>query len=208
MTGHLHDTTETAAPLSRLKYRHPYNKAAQELLRSTTEDLSKDGWLAAAWKQEWERVGQPKSTTTSWIQEGWTQETFFHAGMGLLLNRLRTGRSVKSSMKKWAWQTALHASVVPEQTVEHIMTTCPLHRPPSEAGLFDRRNNWERSRKSPMSFDKKSGNLSYTHKCTHIFYKSCMETAASIDKNKRVRHKTTQGAWKKGEGGKEESVGE
>ena len=25
----------------------------------------------------------------------------------------------------------------PEQTVQHIMTTCPLHRPPSEAGLFD-----------------------------------------------------------------------
>ncbi|CAL8370479.1 unnamed protein product [Boreogadus saida] len=82
---------ETAAPLSRLKSRHPYNKAAQELLRSTTEDLSKDGWLAAAWKQEWERAGptqihhyilDPGDGATGDLlpRRQWT-----------LLNRLRTG---------------------------------------------------------------------------------------------------------------------
>ncbi|CAL8336440.1 unnamed protein product [Boreogadus saida] len=74
--------TEEPATTARLKSRHPYNKAAQELLRSTTEDLSIDGWLAAAWKQEWERAG-PKSTTTSWIPEMAPQETIFHAGNGL-----------------------------------------------------------------------------------------------------------------------------
>ena len=79
---------------------------------------------------------------------------------------------------------------------------------PSSSSLSYRGGkNWERSRKSPMSFDKESGNLSYTHKCTHIVCKSCMEAAASKDKNTRVRHKTTQGAGKKGEGGKEERVG-
>ena len=25
----------------------------------------------------------------------------------------------------------------PEQTAEHIITTCPLYKPPSEAGLFN-----------------------------------------------------------------------
>ncbi|CAL8233986.1 unnamed protein product [Boreogadus saida] len=94
----LHDTTETAAPLSRLKSRHPYNKAAQELLRSTTEDLSKDGWLAAAWKQEWERAGptqihhyilDPGDGATGDLlpRRQWT-----------LLNRLRTG---VVQMEKW-----------------------------------------------------------------------------------------------------------
>ncbi|CAL8383623.1 unnamed protein product [Arctogadus glacialis] len=87
----LHKTTETAAPLRRLKSRHPYNKAAQELLRSTTEDLSKDGWLAAAWKQEWERAGPTQihhyildpgdgATGDDLPRRQWT-----------LLNRLRTG---------------------------------------------------------------------------------------------------------------------
>ncbi|CAL8342781.1 unnamed protein product [Arctogadus glacialis] len=82
---------KTAAPLSRLKSRHPYNKAAQELLRSTTEDLSKDGWLAAAWKQEWERAGPTQihhyildpgdgATGDDLPRRQWT-----------LLNRLRTG---------------------------------------------------------------------------------------------------------------------
>ncbi|CAL8337051.1 unnamed protein product [Boreogadus saida] len=65
--------------------------AAQELLRSTTEDLSKDGWLAAAWKQEWERAGptqihhyilDPGDGATGDLlpRRQWT-----------LLNRLRTG---------------------------------------------------------------------------------------------------------------------
>ena len=135
----LHNTTETAAPLSRLKSRHPYNKAAQELLRSTTEDLSKDGWLAAAWKQEWERAGPTQihhyildpgdgATGDDLPRRQWT-----------LLNRLRTGVGrFKSSMKKWGLaDSAACECGAPEQTVQHIMTTCPLHRPPSEAGLFD-----------------------------------------------------------------------
>ena len=54
---HYYTTTTTALPLNRLKSRHPYNRAAQELLRSIPEDLSTEAWLAAAWKQEWESAG-------------------------------------------------------------------------------------------------------------------------------------------------------
>ncbi|KAJ8391695.1 hypothetical protein AAFF_G00086450 [Aldrovandia affinis] len=32
---------------ARLKSRHPYNKAAQEMLNFTSEDISRDAWLAA-----------------------------------------------------------------------------------------------------------------------------------------------------------------
>ncbi|KAL7856241.1 hypothetical protein AOLI_G00198450 [Acnodon oligacanthus] len=53
----LHKATITSAPPGRLKSRHPYNKAAQEMLQSIPEDLSRDAWLAATWKQTWEMAG-------------------------------------------------------------------------------------------------------------------------------------------------------
>ncbi|KAJ8396835.1 hypothetical protein AAFF_G00014340 [Aldrovandia affinis] len=53
----LHKATTTPAPPCRLKSRHPYNKAAQEMLQSIPEDLSRDAWLAASWKQTWETAG-------------------------------------------------------------------------------------------------------------------------------------------------------
>ncbi|KAJ8405459.1 hypothetical protein AAFF_G00319320 [Aldrovandia affinis] len=53
----LHKATTTPAPPCRLKSRHPYKKAAQEMLQSIPEDLSRDAWLAASWKQTWETAG-------------------------------------------------------------------------------------------------------------------------------------------------------
>ena len=55
-----------------------------------------------------------------------------------LLNRLRTGVGCfKASMKKWGLtdSTACECGE-PEQTANHIITACLLHRPPSEEGLF------------------------------------------------------------------------
>ena len=41
-------------------------------------------------------------------------------------------------MKKWGRaDSAACECVEPEQTAEHIINSCPLHRPPSEAGLFE-----------------------------------------------------------------------
>ena len=37
--------------------RKPYNKEAQEMLSVIPEDRSKDAWIAATWKQEWEASG-------------------------------------------------------------------------------------------------------------------------------------------------------
>ena len=40
-------------------------------------------------------------------------------------------------MKKWGLaDSAVCQCGEPEQTADHIITTCPLYRPPSEAGLF------------------------------------------------------------------------
>ena len=51
----LHNIITTAAPPNRLKSHHlqqTYNKAAQEMLHSVPQDLSRDAWLVAAWKRE------------------------------------------------------------------------------------------------------------------------------------------------------------
>ncbi|CAL8292144.1 unnamed protein product [Arctogadus glacialis] len=91
-----------ATPPSRLKSRHPYNQAAQEMLISIPEDLTTKAWLAAAWKQEWESAGQTR--LHHYIQD--------------------PGDSAACECGE------------PEQTADHIITTCPWHRPPSEEGLF------------------------------------------------------------------------
>ena len=55
------------------------------------------------------------------------------------LNRLRTGVGrYKASMKKWGLaDSAACECGEPEQTADHIINSCPLHRPPSEAGIFE-----------------------------------------------------------------------
>ena len=53
----LHDTTKNEVPPCRLKSRKPYNKEAQDMLSVIPEDRSKDAWIAATWKQEWEAFG-------------------------------------------------------------------------------------------------------------------------------------------------------
>ncbi|KAL7885199.1 hypothetical protein AOLI_G00079690 [Acnodon oligacanthus] len=57
----LHKATITLAPQGRLKSRQPHNKAAQEMLQSIPEDLSRDDWLAATWKQTQETAGPSRS---------------------------------------------------------------------------------------------------------------------------------------------------
>ena len=53
----LHDTTKNEVPPCRLKFRKPYNKEAQVMLSVIPGDWSKDAWIAATWKQEWEASG-------------------------------------------------------------------------------------------------------------------------------------------------------
>ena len=53
----LHDTTKNGVPPCRLKSRKPYNKEAHDMLSVIHEDRSKDAWIAATWKQEWEAPG-------------------------------------------------------------------------------------------------------------------------------------------------------
>ena len=133
----LHDTTTNEVRPCRLESRKPYNKDAQEMISVIPEDRSNDAWIAAMWKQEWEASGPTRvhrhiSDTGEGVkdlsQKHWTT-----------LNRLRTGVGrFRASMKKWGLaDSSACESGEPEQTADHIINSCPLHRPPSEAGLFE-----------------------------------------------------------------------
>ncbi|KAL7866903.1 hypothetical protein AOLI_G00147170 [Acnodon oligacanthus] len=135
----LHKATITSAPPGRLKSHHPYNKAVQEMLQSIPVDLFRDAWLAATWKQTWETAGP--SHIQQYIRDpgGGVKGEEFPPYLWTLLNCLCTGiGSFKSSLKKWGLSDSAACKCgEPEQTAEHIITSCPLYSPPSEAGFFD-----------------------------------------------------------------------
>ncbi|CAJ1077249.1 NAD kinase-like isoform X2 [Xyrichtys novacula] len=119
----LHNTTTTAAPPSRLKSRLPDNKAEQEMLNSTSEDISRDAFLAVSWTLSHPSIHSGRNLPQSWAT----------------LSRLRTGLGrFKTPMRKWGMvDSAACECDDPEQTSHHKISTCPLYRPPSEASLFD-----------------------------------------------------------------------
>ncbi|KAL7864055.1 hypothetical protein AOLI_G00154750 [Acnodon oligacanthus] len=135
----LHEAPITSASPGRLKSRHPYNKAAQEMLQSIPEDLSRDAWLAATWKQMWEAAGPSRIQRYIRDPGGGVKGEDLLCQLWTLLNRLRTGVGCfESSLKKWGLSDIAACQCgEPEQTAEHINTGCLLYSPPSEVGLFD-----------------------------------------------------------------------
>ena len=135
----LHHTTKNEVPPCRLKSRKPYNKEAQEMISVIPEDRSKDAWIAETWKQEWEASGPTRvHRHVSDPGEGDKEENLSRKHW-TTLNRLRTavGR-YKASMKKWGLADGAACECgEPEQTADHIINSCPLHRYPSEPGLFE-----------------------------------------------------------------------
>ena len=121
---HILHNTPTALPLDRLTSRHPYNKGAQEQLRSIPEDLSTEAWLAATWKQQWESAGPTR--IHCYIQDpgdGIKGEELPRR-QWTLLNRLRTGVGCfKKSMRKWCLaDRAACECGEPEQTADHSLS--------------------------------------------------------------------------------------
>ena len=115
------------------------NRDAQEMLSVIPEDLFRDAWIAAAWKQEWEASGSTRvHRHISDPGEGVKGEDLSRKHW-TIQKRQRTGVDrYNASMKKWdlAGSAACECGE-PEQTADHIINSCPLHRTPSEAGLFE-----------------------------------------------------------------------
>ena len=86
-----------------------------------------------AWKREWEASGPTRvHPHVSDPGEGFKGEDLSRKHW-TTLNRLRTGVGrYKASLKKWGLaDSAACECGEPEQTADHIINSCPLHRPPS-----------------------------------------------------------------------------
>ena len=117
----LHVTTTNEVSPCRLKSHKPYNKEAHEMISVIPEDRSKDAWIAAMWKQEWEASGPTRvHRHISDPGEGVKGEELSRK-YWTTLNRLRTGVGrYRASMKKWGLaDSAACECGNPEQTADH-----------------------------------------------------------------------------------------
>lgn len=130
--------TETPQHM-RLKSRRPFATHAQELLRTTPTDISKASWVKARWRDQWKSaepsrlhhyIKDPTDVLGQHLpRKQWTT-----------LNRLRTGVGrFGAAMQKWGLVDSAHCECGDQlQTVEHIISSCPKHRPPNgDRGLID-----------------------------------------------------------------------
>ena len=119
---------------SRLKYRQPYNRKGQEMVSVITEDQTKDAWIATSWKQEWEASGPTRvHRHVSDPGEGVIVEDLYKEQC-TTLNTL--DYELRSYMKKLATDRQRSMRVWQART-DGCQHNCPLHRPPSEANLFE-----------------------------------------------------------------------
>ena len=117
----------------RLKSRRPFVPAARKLLQHLTElDIRAAQWTDFKWNTEYSECS---SDLRAFILRSSTRPT----GMGLLrsscvrLNRLRAGVGCfQSFMHKWDLAPTSNCECgAAEQTAEHIILTCPVHRAPT-----------------------------------------------------------------------------
>ena len=135
----LHKTIMERPQRKRLKSRHPFSLHAQELLNSTSAGTSRASWVKSRWREQW-RGAEP-----SWLHryiEDPTEVPGDHLPrkQWTTLNRLRTGVGrFAESMQRWGLTDSAHCDCGdPKQTVDHVLTSCPKHRPPNgELGLMN-----------------------------------------------------------------------
>ena len=117
----------------RLKSRRPFVPAARKLLQDLTElDIRAAQWTYFKWSTEYSECS---SDLRAFIPRASTRPM----GMGLprsswvRLNRLRAGVGrFQSFMHKWGLAPTSNCECgAAEQTAEHIILTCPVHRAPT-----------------------------------------------------------------------------
>jgi len=132
--GHLLNSALTrpssAVPL-RLKSKHPFVTAAQQLISFSENTIRAAQWADHQWNTQW----ADNSTRLRTL----VPDTGTHTpGMTLprrawvRLNRLRTGAGrFRSCLYKWSMASSAACECgAEEQTVDHVVLQCPIHRPP------------------------------------------------------------------------------
>ena len=89
--------------------------------------------IAATWKQDWEASGPIRVHRHVSVPGEGVKGKDLSRKQWTTLNRLQTGVGrYRASMKKWGLaDSATCECGEPEQTADHIINSCPLHRPPS-----------------------------------------------------------------------------
>ena len=124
---------------ARLKSRRPFAEHAHRLLRSTPEDVSSRSWLSTRWNEEWRAAEHPRLhsfiNTPDHVpgqdmpRRQWTTYNRIRTGVG------RFGEAMKRLGLKSTSECECGA---PNQSMQHIMDDCIMHRPPNgERGLTD-----------------------------------------------------------------------
>ena len=134
----LHQAATENPQRARLKSRRPFTEHAHQLLRSTPADVSKRTWLTRRWTEEWQAADH--SRLDRFVDEpGELLGEDLPRRQWTTLNRLRTGVGrFAATMKGWGLKDSAACDCGhPEQTVDHIIESCPQHRPPNgEYGIL------------------------------------------------------------------------
>ena len=117
----------------RLKSRRPFVPTARKLLQDLTElDIRAAQWTDYKWSTEYSECSSdlrafiPRTSTRSMgmglPRSSWVRLNRFRAGVGCF----------QSFMHKWALAPTSNCECgAAEQTAEHIILTCPVHRAPT-----------------------------------------------------------------------------
>ena len=129
----LHHTITREETQPRLKSRRPFASSGKDLLSTAPPNETKVHWIARMWSAGW----QP---STSRLREYIVSPSMCCPGCDLLrqawvkLNRLRTGVG-RFNADMWRWGLSKSSACdcgADQQTANHIITECPLHRPPND----------------------------------------------------------------------------
>jgi len=123
--------TPSSADAWRLQSRHPFVSATQELISFSDNNVRGAHWAGHQWNPE--RTDNPTGLRI------FIPDTSTHPpGMTLprrawvQLNCLRTGVGrFRSCLYKWGMASSVTCECgAEEQTVDHVVLRCPIHRPP------------------------------------------------------------------------------
>ncbi|KAL0962490.1 hypothetical protein UPYG_G00340690 [Umbra pygmaea] len=135
----LHKIVTETPQRMHLKSRRPFATHAHELLHTTPADICKAACVKAKWRDQW-KSAEP-SRLHLYVEDSTdVPGRLLPRKQWTILNRLRTGVGCfGAAMMKWGIVDSARCECGdPLQTVEHILTSCPIYRPPhGERGLIE-----------------------------------------------------------------------
>jgi len=126
-------TRPSGAAARRLKSGHPFVPAAQQLISfSDNNNIRAAQWADHQWNAEW--ADNPTRLRTLIPNTGrHTPGMTLPSRAWVRLNRLCTGVGrFRSCLYKWGMASSVACECGTEQTVDHVVLHCPIHRPPTD----------------------------------------------------------------------------